>query len=226
MRWVDAERSITSEATNSLEVLVSKPALWNSDERVLFRSASMLYKLGRNEDCLTFIRLIRQKRSDLSEKASVGLIYLRGDVLHELKRFKDAVGCYAEILIIEESDIAYGNKALAHWELGEFDRALADYQNAIRLNPGNTSALRGGGEMQLKLGFPLKAISYLAVAVKLRPRYSEALSALGVSYLATGQAQLARKALLGTLKIDPEDARARAGIGRMKAAQSETKGRR
>jgi tetratricopeptide (TPR) repeat protein len=142
-------------------------------------------------------------------------MYLRGDVLHELRRYRDAVACYSDILVLEESDIAFGNKGLAHWELGEFDRALWNYQEAIKLNPGNTTSLRGAGEMQLKLGFPLRAVPYLVLAVKLRPRYADALSALGTAYVRTGQDGLAKKIFSNALKLDPEDVRAKKGLRRI-----------
>lgn len=140
------------------------------------------------------------------------MLYLKGDAFHELRKFSEARDCYTEILKLESSDVAYTNRALALWELGEYSEALKDYLEALKLNPKNAIASRGAGEMCLKLDEPRKAVGYFRKAISLARKYSEAYTGLGISMMNAGRWDLAVAPFFKALKLNPDDDLAKSGI--------------
>jgi tetratricopeptide (TPR) repeat protein len=71
---------------------------------------------------------------------------------------------------------AYTNRGVAYYELGEFDRALADYDQAVALDPGDANALFGRAYTYYSLGRNDEAIADFDQALALDPSYVQAYS--------------------------------------------------
>lgn len=217
MTWdeikVELDRVVSGSAF--ISGLLDRDEFWKSDERFVLRAASYLHEHEKSDESIRVIDAVKLRGFSLSPKAEVGLRYLRGDALHGMEKYSDAVAVYGEILEVETSDVAYGNRALAHWEMGNFQEALHDYLEAVKLNPLNTVALRGAGEMLNKLDHSLDAVSYLSAAVKLDPKYAAAYTALGVAYYNSEEWLKSYQALKKAVELDPEDKIAAMGIAKI-----------
>ena len=71
---------------------------------------------------------------------------------------------------------AYNNRGLAYYELGEFDRALEDYSQAIALDPDYAYAYFGRAYTYYELGRNDEAIADFDQALALDPTYTEGYS--------------------------------------------------
>ena len=129
-----------------------------------------------------------------------------------MEQYEQAIECYTEILKVEESDIAYGNRGLSKWELGRLEDALKDFRSAIALNPGNVPALRGAGSILIELARHEEAMQYLLVAVALAPTDSIVHRRLGSSYYRKGEWEKALKSFQYALSLDSQDEFSQNGI--------------
>lgn len=77
------------------------------------------------------------------DERHVGLWNGLGSVMHQLRRWTDAEAAYARALALEPNDVAVlGNRATAYADAGQTDKALADAQAVLRIQPGNERAQR------------------------------------------------------------------------------------
>lgn len=217
MTWdeikVELDRVISGSV--SITSLLDRDEFWKSDLHFVFRAAFYLHEHEKSDESIRVIEAVKLRGLSLSPKADIEIRHLLGDALHSIENYKDAISVYGEILKKEPSDVAYGNRALAYWEMGEFQNALDDYLNSLKLNPLNTVALRGAGEMLNELGKPLDAVQYLTAAVKLDPKYSAAYTALGVAYYNSEDWVKSYQTLKKAVELDPEDKIAAMGIAKI-----------
>jgi tetratricopeptide (TPR) repeat protein len=68
---------------------------------------------------------------------------------------------------------AYNQRAIVHFQLGDWGKALADYQQALRLNPCHFGAAAGLGRCHLKLGKDRSALRAFRNALRLNPTMEE-----------------------------------------------------
>ncbi len=109
---------------------------------------------------------------------------------------------------------AWSELGQAHLELRQYDQAAECYQNALRLNPENGTALMGSGVLALRQGRPDVAITQLAHAVKVDPSDVNVLL-LAQALRRAGHAEQADSAEVEVQKIssDPRQAQIEAGQG-------------
>ena len=117
------------------------------------------------------------------------------------------LGCNAVIKSGKESEAnvadAIGNRGLAYKNKGEIERAIKDYNEAIRRNPSNANNynLRGSAYDEIKQYD--RAIKDYDMALKLRPKFASAFNNRGVAYRNKGQFARAIQDYDEALKIDP-----------------------
>jgi tetratricopeptide (TPR) repeat protein len=87
--------------------------------------------------------------------------------------------------------IAYANRGNAYLNSGDNDRAIADYDQAIRLNPKFADALNGRGAAHDNKGEYDLAIADYDQAIKLKPNLPEAYNNRGNAYADKGEYDLA-----------------------------------
>ena len=63
----------------------------------------------------------------------------------------------------------WNRRASVHWELGEYEKSIADSERALALNPNHYGAWQGIGVCRLKLGDVAEACRCLRAALKIVP---------------------------------------------------------
>jgi len=78
--------------------------------------------------------------------------------------------------------VAYTNRGNAHLRLSETSQAIADYDQAIRLDPDYPLAYNGRGLAYRNLGEDRRAITDFSQAIRLDPQYDRAYKNRGIAY--------------------------------------------
>lgn len=98
-------------------------------------------------------------------------------------RKEEALQAYTRAIVSGELDaealaLAYNNRGVVYNELGDFDRAIADYREALALVPGDPTALRNlrvaytrRGVAQANFGEFERALDDLGRAIELEPSH-------------------------------------------------------
>ena len=91
---------------------------------------------------------------------------------------------------------------------GQFDRALADYEQAIRVNPGFAKAYVGRGRILYAQGQPARAFDDFVQALTVDPRHAEAHLRLAIVYAARDETERAIASLDAAIGLAPKLAEA------------------
>ncbi|MGP0093437.1 MAG: caspase family protein [Xanthobacteraceae bacterium] len=81
---------------------------------------------------------------------------------------------------------AFVNRGVSYQSKGELDRAIADYDQAIRQNPALVIAWHDRGDAYVTKGEPDRAIADLTEAIRLSPKFAMSFSARAEAWLAKG----------------------------------------
>jgi superkiller protein 3 len=100
---------------------------------------------------------------------------------------------------------AHATLGRAYLVLGEIDRAEAEFNSALRLDPANGEAHFGLGQVRLSQGKPLQAERELRLAIRAASDWAPAYSALAEVLIAEGQASEARALLEKAIALNPGD---------------------
>jgi tetratricopeptide (TPR) repeat protein len=111
----------------------------------------------------------------------------RLELIHYLLGLHQTTQADAELLALTPE---LPRKASAHTEIGQLflqasdpDRALQEFEQALRLNPRSPAAMRGAGEAAFQLAQYQNATRYLEQALKSGPRDAQAADLLATSRL-------------------------------------------
>jgi tetratricopeptide (TPR) repeat protein len=85
--------------------------------------------------------------------------------------YESAIEQYTIVMQLTEkhADVLRSLRADAYKEKGDYDRALADYDQAIELNPENVRAYTGRGDLFERIGDRTRAIADFTKALALNP---------------------------------------------------------
>jgi len=100
---------------------------------------------------------------------------------------------------------AYFNRGVAYGHKGDFDRAIRDFDQAIKINP-SYEAFYSRGLTYSNKGLWDRAIQDYDEAIKLNPNYVKAISNRGNAYLAKRQYDRAIQDYDQAIKLDPNEA--------------------
>ena len=96
---------------------------------------------------------------------------------------------------------------------GQNDRALADFDEAIRLSPDDPAGFKDRGGVLVRMGQYRRAIDDLNRAIELDPNLATAYLNRGAAYNSLGQYERAIDDLAKAIKLDPKNAGAHTNIG-------------
>ena len=103
---------------------------------------------------------------------------------------------------------AYYNRGNARAAKNDFDDAIADYDEAIKLTPKDARVLNNRGTVYRDKGDAERAMADFAAAIKINRRYSDAHYNLGAAYAAKGETAKAIAAYGAAIAADRRNANA------------------
>jgi len=104
----------------------------------------------------------------------------------------------------ENLAIAFYNRGTAYTRTGEYDRAIADFDQAIRLNPTYAEAFTNRGAAYNGKGKYGRAIQDFDQAIALSPNYATAFYARGVALSALGKQARAAADFAKARQLNPD----------------------
>jgi tetratricopeptide (TPR) repeat protein len=116
--------------------------------------------------------------------------------------------CTLIISLDPKNDGAFINRGIAYRRIGDLERALLDYHEAIRLNPLAADAFNNRGNAYKELNQFDRAIQDYDEAIRLNPHYAHAYNNRGVIFLESGQPERAAADFDYAIGCDPAYANA------------------
>ncbi len=99
---------------------------------------------------------------------------------------------------------AYNNRGIAWVDQGDLDHAIADYTEAIRLDPKHVKAFNNRGNAWRKKGDYDKDIADCNEAIRLDPQYATAFNNRGLAWDAKGDLDRAIADYTEAIRLDPK----------------------
>jgi len=184
---------------------------WPDDTRALGGRGEAYFRKGdldrAIQDCTRAINLYAE---DTPAYAVRGDAYMaKGDSAHGMQDLNQAIA-------LRPTYHEFNDRAAAYWRLGDFDRAIQDYDRAAHANPQDAEALRGRGMMYARKGEYSLAIADLDQAIRLKPNerisyFLHGVVRFSMGDLASAQTDLARASTYNYASLWLYIARARSG---------------
>jgi lipoprotein NlpI len=99
---------------------------------------------------------------------------------------------------------AFNNRGIAYNRKGDYEHAIADYNEAISLDPNHVSAYNNRGAAYVHRGDYDRAIVDYSEAIRLDPKYALVLNNRGFAYRRMGDDDHAIADLSEAIKLDPK----------------------
>jgi tetratricopeptide (TPR) repeat protein len=123
----------------------------------------------------------------LAAAALIVVAVLGVQTRRQVRVWHDSLALWDHTIAVDpENWLAYNVRGTRYEELGDLDRAVADYDVSLRLNPSYATAYNNRGHARLGQGEVDAAVDDWTRALALRPDYPEALVNRGGAYLRLG----------------------------------------
>ena len=184
-------------------------AVNREDTQVRKMLAAVYTRQGKTADAIALYKeVLARKPDDAAALSELLKCYMNG------KDYDQVVKTGAMLLQVNRQDGAtYANVAYAQGKLNQWDRAIANYREAVRLSPDNTILLYRLGEAYEKSGKINEAASQYRNYLAKVPKADYAMIALADVSLKTGHADEAIKWYREALKKQPRNAAIYANLG-------------
>jgi tetratricopeptide (TPR) repeat protein len=154
-------------------------------------------------------KLANRNKSDRMVIAGLAVVvtaFFFSNTYARCKDWKDSITIWSDVIEKFPSKIptAYYNRGLAYSNLGQWDKAIADYSNAIGINPKYTDAYSNRGIAYKNLGQWDKAIADYSRAIEMSPKYDKAWYNRGLAYYTLGRWDMAIADYSEAIGINPE----------------------
>jgi tetratricopeptide (TPR) repeat protein len=106
------------------------------------------------------------------------------------------------------SGVDYTGRGNAHVNEGQYDQAIADYNQALEIDPGDAAAYYGRGYAYENKGHYEQAIADYTLALEINPSLVDAYNSRGLSYIHAGQLDEAIADCTRALELNPSHAEA------------------
>src|SRR5579863_8913897 len=102
--------------------------------------------------------------------------------------------------------LTFNTRGNANYDKGLSDRAIEDFDQAIKLNPNDAEAFYGRGSAYYQKGNDERALQEYDQAIKLRSDYTNAYNNRGYIYFKRGDLDRAIQDFDSAIKLDPQHA--------------------
>lgn len=159
-----------SRPLDALNVLVRARAIAPKNTDIILLMAQVSIAEGYYEDAIPLLQkglAIAPNRADLL--SALGESYFRADNVNE------AMDAFQQVVAKQPSAHAYGFLGLSHASLGRFDQARQDFENGLKLDPGNSFCLFNLGYIAQQQADNTKAINIYLKVLHTDPDFPNAL---------------------------------------------------
>lgn len=161
--------------------------------------------------------------------ASVLLLILSGVSRNRVYAWKNPETLWTDVLSkYRNVPVAYNNRGKYYREQKQFDKAMADYDEMLRIKPDDFNGYNSRGRLLFDQGNPGKALADFNRSIELNPGFAKAYSNRGAVYGMRKDYQLAISDLTKSLELDPMEldaysnrALAYFSLGRYKEAEAD-----
>lgn len=126
----------------------------------------------------------------------------RGDLLMARKMYRDAIDAFNQAP--KDDPVVWNKIGIAWHQLGQLDRAKADYEHAVKLNPRYAEARNNIGTVYYAYKSYRRAIAAYKKAIEIMPQSASFHKNLGTAYFARKQDKLCMVEYQEALRIDPD----------------------
>ena len=146
--------------------------------------------------------------------SALGLAILIGCAWRQASFWRDSETLWTHALACTSKNyVAHNQLGLVLAEGGQFDKAVAQYQKALEINPDYAETHNNLGVAMASRGQINSAIARYQMALKISPDYVEAHNNLGVALAGRGEVDSAIAQYEQALKVKPDYARAHNNLG-------------
>ncbi|MGB3479578.1 MAG: tetratricopeptide repeat protein [bacterium] len=131
------------------------------------------------------------------------------------KVWKDDMSLWQDALSNYPSSVAYNGRGLAFYEIKQYDAAVSDFIQALKLDPGFATAYYNRGNAYDARKDYGKAIADYSKAIGYKPEYAKAYNNRGLIYGRVGEFKKAVHDFTQAVRIDPSYAKAYNNRGMM-----------
>jgi type IV pilus assembly protein PilF len=173
------------------------------DDPMIQNSLGLAYIAKERPDLAVdhFKKAIKLKPDFSSAVNNLGNAYLR---LNQWDAAIEQFKSLSDDLIYATPHFPLTNMGFAYYNKGELEMAEKYYQQALKLQPRFTIALRGLGRTYLKMEEVIKAQEVLYEAISIEPDFAPVYMDLAQSYLMSGEINKAKATYQHVIKIAAE----------------------
>jgi len=147
-------------------------------------------------------RAPKQARARPSDPPAQAGPEVRADELLKQHNYAQAIPYYTRAIAAKPNYRAYFGRASAYRQLGQMEKAVADYSQAILLNPDSAAALGDRALCELRLGLDKNAADDYDQALKLDPANPRTWDDRGAIYLKKGGYHKAQDCFTRAIELD------------------------
>ncbi|MHB8137449.1 MAG: tetratricopeptide repeat protein [Smithellaceae bacterium] len=127
----------------------------------------------------------------------------------QVQHWQNSITLFDHTLKVTDHNwLAYNNRGVANYGLGNYKQAMEDYDRAIEFNPRHAEAYNNRGSVYHKLGNYQQAIADLNKAIEFNPRYAEAYNNRGAACHILGNYKQAMEDYDRAIEFNPRYAKA------------------
>ncbi|WP_048753876.1 tetratricopeptide repeat-containing serine protease family protein, partial [Crocosphaera watsonii] len=186
------------KAIEAFDKVISLNSSWYLKGKAWYQKAVVLDELEKKNEALFAINEgIKQIYDDpkfYNQQASL---------LREIKRYPDAIDAYTKAIEIQSSGIAYFQRSLVYWQIGEYQKALNDCNQSLEL--GLIEGYSCQGRTYFGLGNYEKSINAYNKAIELNFTDSYFYLFRGRAYSKLKNYSKAITNLTKAIKLDPQN---------------------
>ena len=149
-----------------------------------------------------------------------GIKLVRGQHRQAVELFTDALANQTNT--VEQRANIYNDRGVAYWRLDNFNAALADFNEAVKLFPENPATYNNRGNLLMSMDELTEAVRDFDRAILLAPGYAGAFNNRANAKMKLDQHEDAIKDYTRAIKLTPTDPVAVAGRGNAQLALSRT----
>ena len=130
----------------------------NSFQAYILKSRCYIKLFQFNKSIVLLNKAIKLNVNDVTKTNITEILFLKGKCYMNIKEFQNAIECYNQINSIKENARAYLNKGVCYYKSKLINKAIENYDIAIKMNPTYTEAIFNKGICLINLDKKEEAI--------------------------------------------------------------------